>query len=184
MRLREQSHFYHIQETISIFKHGIAVFQALVIDGSLAADELGADTGGQHDGLTNVVLLETDGDGHLLQMHADQRAADVEARIGLDLLQRHGMAEAVIGGGGKGAAGLRLGHYIDDFPVGDSLMLHNQGAVQMLTALSGDVNAHGSKYAAQSLKDSVCHLGCGPAAHIVSHYFAGGASNYHNLTLV
>ena len=90
----------------------------------------------------------------------------------------------MIGGGGKGAAGLRLGHYIDDFPVGDSLMLHNQGAVQMLAALSGDVNAHGSKYAAQSLKDSVCHLGCGPAAHIVSHYFAGGASNYHNLTLV
>ena len=68
MRLREQSHLYHIQETISIFKHGIAVFQALVIDGSLAADELGADTGGQHNGLADVVLLETDGNGHLLQM--------------------------------------------------------------------------------------------------------------------
>ena len=145
MRLREQSHFYHIQETISIFKHGIAVLQAFVVDGSLTADELGTDTGGQQNGLADVVLLQADGNGHLFQVHTDQRAADIKPRVGTDLLQRYGVAEAMIGGGGKGAAGLRLGHYIDDFPVGDSLMLHNQGAVQMLAALGGDVNAHGSK---------------------------------------
>ena len=80
MRLREQSHFYHIQETISIFKHGIAVLQAFVVDGSLAADELGTDTGGQNDGLTDMVLLQADRNGHLFQVHTDQRAADIKAR--------------------------------------------------------------------------------------------------------
>ena len=80
MRLREQSHFYHIQETISIFKYRITVLQAFVVDGSLAADELGTDAGGQQNGLTDMVLLQADRNGHLFQVHTDQRAADIKAR--------------------------------------------------------------------------------------------------------
>ena len=131
-----------------------------------------------------MVLLQADGNGHLLQMHADQRAADVKARVGLDLLQCHGMAEAVIGGGGKGAAGLGLGHHVDDLAIGDGLMLHDEGAVQMLAALGGDVDAHGSEHAVQALEDGIGHFGGGPTAHVVAHHLAGGAAHHHDLALV
>ena len=90
----------------------------------------------------------------------------------------------MIGGGGKGAAGLGLRHHVDDLAIGDGLVLHDEGAVQVLTALSGDIDPHGSKHAVQPLKDGVGHLGRRPAAHVVAHHFAGGAAHHHDLTLV
>ena len=44
----------------------------------VAADVLGTDPGSQYHGLTHSVLLQTDGHCHLFQMHADQRAANVQ----------------------------------------------------------------------------------------------------------
>ena len=57
----------------------IPLFQRLIIAGPLAANELGADPGGQQDGLAHVLLLQTHGHGHMLQVHADEGAADVQA---------------------------------------------------------------------------------------------------------
>ena len=148
--------FFIIFRRQSIVKYGVAIFQTFIIDGSLAADEFGADAGGQQNGLADVVLLQADGNGHLLQMHTDQRTADVKASVGTNLLQRHGMAEILIGGGGKGAASLGLRHHVDDLAIGDGFVLHDEGAVQVLTALSGDIDPHGSKHAVQPLKDGSC----------------------------
>ena len=117
-------------------------------------------------------------------MHADQRAADVQTGIGPDLLQRHGMPERLVRGGGEGAARLGLGHYVDNFGVGHGLVLHDDGAVQMLTALGGDIDAHGPEHAVQPLKDGGGDLRRGPAAHLFAHYLAGAASYHHDLPLV
>ena len=65
----------------------IPVLEALVINGALAADELGADPGGQDDGAADMALIQPHGDSHLLQVHADKGAADVQARVEANIKQ-------------------------------------------------------------------------------------------------
>ena len=83
---------------------GIAVLQGLIVDGALAADKLRAHARGQQNRRADVILRQTDGDGDLLQVHADERTADVKTRVRADFLERHGVAESIVGGGCEGAA--------------------------------------------------------------------------------
>ena len=131
-----------------------------------------------------MALIQPHGDSHLLQVHADKGAADVQARVGLDLLQRHGVAEAVIGGGGEGAAGLGLGLHVHDLRARHGLMLHDQRPVQMLAALGSDVDALGGKDTVQAIKNGLGDLRRGPAAHTLAHYLTGAAAHHNDLPLV
>ena len=63
-------------------------------------------------------------------------------------------------------------------------MFHDDGPVQMLAALGGDVHAHGAEHAVQPLEDGVGDLRRGPAAHLFAHDLAGAAAHYHDLALV
>ena len=60
-------------------------------------------------------------------------------------------------------------------------MLHDDGPVQVLAALGGDVHAHGAEYTVQPRENGVRHLRRGPAAHLLSHHLAGAASHHHDL---
>ena len=60
-------------------------------------------------------------------------------------------------------------------------MLHDQGPVQMLAALGGNVHAHGPEHTVQPVEDSLPHLRRGPAAHPVAHHLAGAAAHHHDL---
>lgn len=44
---------------------------------------LGRTRAGQDDGAADMALIQPHGDSHLLQVHADKGAADVQARVGL-----------------------------------------------------------------------------------------------------
>ena len=57
----------------------------------------------------------------MLQMHADEGPSNVQARVRLDLLQRHRMPEPMVGGRGKGATRLRLRHHVADFSLPHSV---------------------------------------------------------------
>ena len=94
------------------------------------------------------------------------------------------MPERLVRGGGEGAARLGLGHHVDNFGVGHGLVLHDDGAVQMLAALGGDIDAHGPEHAVQPLEDGGGDLRCGPAAHLFAHHLAGAASYHHDLALM
>ncbi len=93
---------------IAFSEFRVSVLQGLIVHGALAADELGPHPGRQHNGLTDVILLQPHRHRHLFQVHPDQRAAYVQTGVSPDLLQRHRMPEALIGGGGEGAARLGL----------------------------------------------------------------------------
>ena len=60
-------------------------------------------------------------------------------------------------------------------------MFHDDGAVQVLAALGGDVDAHRREHAVQSLEDGVGHLRRGPAAYLFAHDLAGAAAHHHDL---
>ena len=60
-------------------------------------------------------------------------------------------------------------------------MLHDQRTVQVLAALGGDVDAHGSKHAVESVENGLCDLGRGPAAHLMPHHLAGATAHHHNV---
>ena len=110
-------------------------------------------------------------------------AADVQAGVGLDQLHRHRVPEAVVGRCGKGAARLGLGHHVADFREGDSLPLHDNGPVQVLAALGGQVDALGGQDLVQAVKNGLADLRAGMAAHLVAGHLAGGAAHHQNLAL-
>ena len=74
------------------------------------------------------------------------------------MLQGHGAGEAVIGGGGEGAPRFGLGHDVYDVRAGDGVGLGDDGPVQMLTALGGEIDAPGGQGLADALEQGAAHL--------------------------
>ena len=129
-------------------------------------------------------MIQTHRNGNFLQVHSDQRATDIQTGISLDFLQGNRMTEAVIGGGGKGAARLGLGLHVHDLRTRHGFVFHNQRTVQMLAALRGDINALRGEYAAQSIENGLSDLRRGPTAHALAHHLAGAAAHHNDLPRV
>ena len=132
-----------------------------IVDSTDAADELGAGAGAQQDGGTDVVqAVQTDRDDHVAHMHTDDSAADIQTGVGADVLNSHRVVEVVPGGGGEGAAGLGLGADVDDLIavlLGAGL-LDDEGAVQVLAALGGQVDAALLQYGVDRLEKAIDRL--------------------------
>ena len=79
--------------------------------------------------------------GDLLEVHAYERAADVETGGGADVLDGDGVLHALPHGGGEGAAGLWLGDDADRLVAEllRRLALDYQRAVEVFAALGGEV---------------------------------------------
>ena len=79
-----------------------------LVAGPAAADELGPGPGAEEEGLPDVIQAQPHRHRHIPQVHPDEGAADVQARVGPDVLHRHGALEGLPGGGGKGALVIKL----------------------------------------------------------------------------
>ena len=88
-----------------------------------------------------MIELQADGHGDLLQVHADERSADIQPGIGTNALHGDRIAEGVVSGRGERTARLRLRDDIHNVCAGDGLALDDDGAVQMLAALRGASSA-------------------------------------------
>ena len=113
--------------------------------------------------------------GHRAQVHADERAADVNACVGLDPLHGAGGGKSIPGGGGEGAAGLQLGLYIDHFQAvfQCGLFFDDNGAVQVLAALGSQVEAVLSRCLIEGVEFGFSNLLAGLAANRVGSDLAG-----------
>ncbi len=55
-----------------------------------------------------MILTEPERDSDFLQMHANQRAADIHARLGLDVFHGRRFLKTPVAGRGKASAGFGL----------------------------------------------------------------------------
>ena len=119
----------------SLFCHGISVLLGIL--GALAANELRAGAGAQDICFADLGKAQPHRHGHPLQVHADEGAADVDARVGADLLHGHRVLEVLPAGSGPAASGMGPGHHAHFLPAVffRSFPLDDNGPVQMLTAL-------------------------------------------------
>ena len=117
-------------------------------------------------------------------MHADQGVSDIDPGFGPDMLHRHRIGHLLIGRGGKGTARLGLGHHIDcliavflcRFPFQD------QRPVQMLTALSSQINSLVLEHLIKSLKHDSSQIRIGERSDPVSGDLTAGAADHHQVT--
>lgn len=119
----------------------------------------------------------------MLQMHADEGPSNVQARVRLDLLQRHRMPEPMVGGRGKGATRLRLRHHVADFSLPHCFGLHNDGPVQMLTALGRQINSPGNENLLHPFIDGLPQFRAGITPHFMTGHLTGGTAHHQNLAL-
>ena len=131
-----------------------------------------------------MIHAQTQRDGDLLQVHPDERPADVQPGVRTDVFDRDGIGEGVIGGRCEGAARLGLRHDIDDVHTGDRRALRDQRAVQMLAALRREEDPAGLQLRVNRVKNDVCHFGTGVRADAAAADLTGGAADDHELPLV
>ena len=86
-------------------------------------------------------LLHVDRNRDFLQMHADERSADIEPGICLDMFDGDRMLEGTVAGCCKRAARLGLRYHVHDFCVRYGCVLDDDGSVQVLASLRRDVDA-------------------------------------------
>ena len=115
-------------------------------------------------------------------MHADERAADIQPGIGTNALHGDRIAEGVVSGRGERTARLRLRDDIHNVCAGNGLALDDDGAVQMLAALRGQIQAVGHEHAVQDGKDLLGDLRTGVRADAAAADLARGAANHDDLT--
>ena len=159
----------------------VAVLETFVIVGAFSADEFRARARRNQNSLANMRLLHVYGDGDFFQVHADERSADIEPGICLDMLDGDRMLEGAVAGGCKGASGLGLRNHIHDFGIGDCLALDDDGAVQVLATLRRDVDVEWLEYGREPFKNRLADFGYGMATDIVTQRRARAATDNYNL---
>ena len=93
------------------------------------------------------------------------------------------MLEAVIRRRGKRTACLRLGHHVADIRAGNGFGLHDDGPVQMLTALGSQIDALRLEGFLDPFINGLAQLRAGVAADFMTGDFAGGAAHHQDLAL-
>ena len=121
----------------------LSLEQRGVVLGAAAAYELEPGAGADQIGPADLPHREPHRHSYRPQMHADKCVADIYARVGLYPLYGYRVGKSFIGGGGKGAAGLGLGHGVylrQTISLGGGA-LDDERAVEMLTALGRQIDA-------------------------------------------
>lgn len=127
--------------------------------------------------------LSRTGTGHRPQMHADECTADVNARARADVLHQHGVRHVRICGGGKGTARVGLRHGVYRFrPRRKRRPFHNDGAVQVLTALRGQIQSAFRKQGRGAFPHSLRGLHAGAAPNALAHDLAGRTADDKNIS--
>ena len=124
----------------------------------------------------------TDAGGEMDVSYSVERSADIQPGIGTNALHGDRIAEGVVSGRGERAARLRLRDDIHNVCAGDGLALDDDGAVQMLAALRGQIQAVGREHAVQDGKDLLGDLRTGVRADAAAADLARGAANHDDLT--
>ena len=141
------------------------------------ADEFGAGSCREKDGVTDVIDGKTNGNGNLFEVHTDERAADIETCVCADLLNGNGIFEMCVCRGSEGTACLGLGNNVNDICEGNCCFFDDDRAVQMFAALGCDEDSLGGKYARKSFEDSFCGFGAGSASDLMTANLAGGTAD-------
>ena len=116
-------------------------------------------------------------------MHPDEGAADVEARIGPDMLDGYGGLERLVAGGRERPARLGLRDNVHDFGVRDGLVLDDDGTVQVLAALCGDIDAARCEDSMERFENDLARFGYGMTPELLSECLACAATDDDNLAL-
>ena len=149
--------------------------------GSFASNEFGAGACGNEYCLADMRLQHVYGNGDFFQMHADERAANVEPGVRLDMLDSDRMLEGAVAGCRKRTARLGLRYHVHDFCIGDCLALDDDGAVQVLATLRRDIDSLRLEYGLQPFENRLADFGYGMATDIVTQRGARAASDNYNL---
>jgi hypothetical protein len=93
--------------------------------------------------LSDPAQAGANGNGHGLQMHADQGVTHIDPRIGADLFHKNGILQMTIRMRRHGSARFQDGNGRHFWPAESFSRppLDNESAVQMLTTLKGEVEA-------------------------------------------
>ena len=130
-------------ERVAVCTAAAHVLSLRAIDGAFAADVFGARSRAEDVRLSDLVDRKADRHGDVLQVHPDQRAADVQSRIRANLFDDDGIFRRAVGERRERAARLGLRHDRDDLKpaaFGKRAFDHER-AVQMFAALRGKIDA-------------------------------------------
>ena len=141
------------------------------------ADEFGAGSCREKDGVTDVIDGKTNGNSNLFEVHTDERTTDIETCVCADLFNSNRIFEMCVCRGSEGAACLGLRNNVDDICKGNCRFFDDDRAVQMFAALCRDEDSLGGKYARKSLKDGFRGFGAGGASDLVTANLAGGTAD-------
>ena len=121
--------------------------------------------------------------GHPAQMHTDERAADVHTCSGADLLDKDRVLKGAPAACGPAAAGMGLRNGRNDLAaVGlRGLALKDDSAVEMLTALSGQIDTLLLQWRQHARQHSGCGLHAGVMADMPAHDLTAGAADHKNI---
>mgnify|MGYP006991522564 CR=1 FL=1 len=108
-------------------------------------------------------------------------SADVQTGVCFNFLHSHRVFKPVIGSSGKGAACLGLGDDVHDVRVGHRFRFHDDGPVQVLAALGGQVDALLLQEAVDAVEDLNGGLRGGVGADLAAQHFTGGAAHDHDV---
>ena len=121
--------------------------------------------------------------GHPAQMHTDERAADVHTCSGADLLDKDRVLKGAPAACGPAAARVGLRNGRDDLiAVGlGSLALKDDSAVEMLTALSGQIDTLLLQRRLHTRQHGGRGLHAGVMADMPAHDLTAGAADHKNI---
>lgn len=121
-----------------------------------------------------------------VDMHADERAADIDAgfRFGLDILDQNRMVERLVGDGAERATrmiGLRDCVDLIEAIMFKAFLLDDQRAVQMLAALCGEEDPRRLQYRLGAFEQVRRHIHGRMGADLLAEHLAGRASDDENI---
>ena len=154
------------------------LFHGFVVMGAFTTDEFGACTCGNQDCLPDMRLGHVQRDSDLFEVHADKGPADIEAGIGLDMLDCNSVLKCTVAGCCKRATRLGLRHNVHDFCVWLRGMFDDDGAVQVFAALCRDVDAERLEHGREPFKNRLADFGHGMAPDVVTEGRTRAATDY------
>ena len=111
--------------------------------------------------MPELIGISDNGHGHVTKMHTDERAANIQPRMGADMLDRHGILHLRIHRRGKRTACMGLRQDADDVVAVffRTIALNDQSAVEMLAALGGEINPLLCQHGCDACKNGLSRLG-------------------------
>ena len=118
-------------------------------------------------------------------MHPDESAADVDARMSLDLFHGDRVMELLPAGGGPAAARVGPGHHTDFLPAVSfgGFPLDDNGTVEVLTALGRQPDALRRQHRGNARVHGLRRFQAGILADVPAHDLTGRAAHHKDIAL-